>query len=362
MSGQDDDTDKSHEPSQKKLDDARKKGEIAKSNDLIVAGSYLGLLLAMLTIGATSMRALGDHLMVLLDQASTLAPLFFDGPPSAPTGGIIYGVGMALLPWFAIPVVAVLLVIIAQRAFVVTPSKLKFKLNRISLLSNAKNKFGRSGLFEFAKSFVKMTIYSVCLTLFIRYNFNEMIGAIQSSPMIISALLGQLISNFMFLVLIIAISIGGIDYMWQYQEHIRKNRMSRKEVTDEHKESEGDPHTKAHRRQKGQEIAMSQMMADVPDADVVIVNPTHYAVALKWSRQPGEAPICVAKGLDEVAKKIREIAQENGVPIRSDPPVARALHASVEIGDEIPSDHYRAVAVAIRFADAMRKKAWRAKR
>ena len=131
--------------------------------------------------------------------------------------------------------------------------------------------------------------------------------------------------------------------------------MSRKEMMDENKNSEGDPAMKQQRRQKGVAIAMNQMMGDVPDADVIIVNPTHYAVALKWDRLNGTAPECVAKGVDLVAAQIREVAQENAVPIHSDPPTARALYATVEIGDQIPKDHYKTVAAAIRFADKIRK-------
>jgi flagellar biosynthetic protein FlhB len=116
---------------------------------------------------------------------------------------------------------------------------------------------------------------------------------------------------------------------------------------------------KQERRQRAYDIAMNQMMADIPEADVVIVNPTHYAVALKWDRARGTAPKCVAKGVDEIAAKIREIAAEHGVALHSDPPTARAIHATVEIGDEIRPEHYRAVAAAIRFAEAMRKKARR---
>jgi flagellar biosynthetic protein FlhB len=140
---------------------------------------------------------------------------------------------------------------------------------------------------------------------------------------------------------------------------MRKHRMSHKEMRDEHKQMEGDPHMKQERRQRAIDIAMNKMLADVPDADVVVVNPTHYAVALKWDRKRGTAPKCVAKGVDEVAAKIREIAAENGVALHSDPPTARAIHASVEVGDEIRPEHYRAVAAAIRFAEALRKKARR---
>ena len=133
--------------------------------------------------------------------------------------------------------------------------------------------------------------------------------------------------------------------------------MSRKELTDESKESEGDPHIKQQRRQRGYQIATNQMLAEVPKADVIIVNPTHYAVALKWDKTSGGAPVCVAKGVDEIATQIRKLAAEAGVPIHSDPPTARALHATIAIGAEIQSDHYRAVAAAIRFAEAMRVKA-----
>ena len=133
--------------------------------------------------------------------------------------------------------------------------------------------------------------------------------------------------------------------------------MSHKELTDEAKQAEGDPHMKQQRRQRGHEIAMNKMIAEVPTADVVIVNPTHYAVALKWDRSTPGAPECVAKGVDNVAARIREIAQENAVPIHSDPPTARALYASVNLGEEIAPEHYKPVAAAIRFAEAMREKA-----
>jgi flagellar biosynthetic protein FlhB len=133
--------------------------------------------------------------------------------------------------------------------------------------------------------------------------------------------------------------------------------MTRKEMTDEMKESEGDPHVKGQRRSRAIAIATNRMLADVDAADVVVVNPTHYAVALKWDRVRGDAPRCVAKGVDEVAARIRERATLAGVPIHRDPPTARALHASLEIGDEVARADWRAVAAAIRFAEKMRARA-----
>lgn len=360
MSAGDEDTEKSHEPTPRKLEQARKKGEIPRSTDLSVAASYGGMLLAALIFGANSLKGIGEGLMVLIDQAPSLSKLVFDGAPQAPMRGIFWHSINPMLPWFVLPSIVVLLIIIAQRAFLVTPDKLQFKVSRISPLSNAKNKYGRNGLFEFTKSFVKLVIYSICLALFLQANLPEMISILQTNPGMVTVTLSRLMMEFLFLVFVVALSIGGIDYLWQQSEHLRKNRMSRKELTDEAKESEGDPHLKQERRQRAQQIAMSQMMKDVPNADVVIVNPTHFAVALKWSRQRGEAPVCVAKGVDEVALRIREMARESHVPIHSDPPTARALHATVEVGSEISPEHYRVVAAAIRFSETMRKRAWRA--
>lgn len=359
MSGAgDDDSDKTHEPTLQKLKKAREKGEVAKSTDLSVAASYAGLLLAAVAVGAESIQSVGTRMMVLLDQPDRLAPLIFDGGQlQAPFGMILLGTIQGIAPWFVVPSAAVLLSILAQRALVFAPSKVQPKASRISIISNAKNKFGRSGLFEFFKSFSKLLLYSICLGLFLQARLEDIVAAVGSSPGMAVSLLVQLCLEFLFLVLLIAAGIGTLDAVWQHNEHLRKNRMSRKEITDENKDSEGDPHVKQQRRQFGQQIAMSQMMADVPKADVVIVNPTHYAVALKWERTPGTAPICVAKGVDEIAASIRKSASLAGVPIHQDPPTARALHATTELGQQIAEEHYGTVAAAIRFAEQMRIRA-----
>ncbi|WP_407493742.1 flagellar biosynthesis protein FlhB [Pseudooceanicola sp. MF1-13] len=359
----DEDTgDKPHEPTQRKLEKAREKGEIPRSQDISVAASYAGLVLAATTVGATGLGSIGTSLMVLLDRAEEFDQLFLSGAAAAPMMGLMGAIVLDLAPLFLIPAAVVLLVIVSQRAFLVTPSKIAPKMSRISILQNAKNKFGRNGLFEFAKSFVKLSIYSVILGILMGARLPEMAGTVRTSPGLAMGLLMRLCVEFMMIVLAVSLAIGGVDFLWQRAEHMRKNRMSDKDMRDEHKEAEGDPHMKGERRQRAQEIAMSQMMADVPKADVIITNPTHYAVALQWSRLPGEAPVCVAKGVDEIAATIRQIAQESGVPIHRDPPTARALHATTGVGDEIDPAQYRAVASAIRFADQMRvrrKKGWK---
>ncbi|MHA6327125.1 EscU/YscU/HrcU family type III secretion system export apparatus switch protein [Roseivivax sp. CAU 1753] len=349
--------DKPHDPSERKLEQARKKGEIARSPDLLTATVYGGVLGCAVLFGKDLTQRSAESLLPFIEHPDRLVPLIFGGQSTASAGGIIARGVLPALPLFLIPAILVLAVLFAQKGLIFTPSKLAPKLNRISLIANAKNKYGRRGLFEFVKSFAKLAIYAGCLALVI---WSERLSILQSltvSPGEIAERLGALMVRFLSFVLLVAMAIGTIDAFWQTAEHHRKNRMSHKDMRDEFKEVEGDPTFKQLRRQRAQEIAMNQMMTDVPKADVIVVNPTHYAVALKWSRKPGAAPICVAKGVDEVAARIRAVAEKASVPIKSDPPTARALHATVEIGAEIAPDLYRAVAAAIRFSEEMRAKA-----
>ncbi len=357
MSSAEDDTAKTFDATPQKLLEARKKGEIAKSADLMTAAGYAGLLVAIMVTGASGIKEAGTALMIMVDQATSLAPLFFSDDVSAPMAGLMLPIISGIAPIFAFPAIGVVVAIFAQRAFVFAPSKLSPKLSRISIIANAKNKFGRSGFFEWIKSFTKLLIYSVCLAFFISLRMPDMIAALHTSPHIVLSLLTELCVFFLFIVVVISLGIGAIDAIWQHFEHLRKNMMSHKEIMDETKNAEGDPYMKQERRQRAMSISQNQMMADVPRADVIIVNPTHYAVALKWNREKGSAPVCVAKGVDEIAKTIREIAQTAGVPIHHDPATARSLHATTKIGEQIEPDFFRAVAAAIRFAENMRQRA-----
>lgn len=357
VSAPDEDSDKQFEPTQKKLDDARKKGEIAKSTDLTTAAAYAGFLIVCITIGPGTLIDLSTAMSILLGQSDDIAVEMFAGAGAAFHAGILQEVAWGTAAWFAFPALFAIVAVIAQRAFVVTPSKIAPKLNRISPIEGVKNKLGRQGLFEFVKSTAKLVIYSVVMAVFLVSQLDRIVGSIRLPPALVVAELGRMLLSMTMIVICVAFVIGGVDYLWQRAEHIRKNRMSRKEMMDELKQAEGDPVMKQQRRQKGQEIAMNKMLSDVPTADVVIVNPTHFAVALKWDRTAASAPICVAKGVDEIAARIRELAHESAIPVHSNPPTARALHASVEIGQEIAPEHYQAVAAAIRFAEAIRQKA-----
>lgn len=348
--------DKPFEASQKKLDEARRKGEVPHSNDLTTAGAYGGLLLVALALGGGMLRDLGTVLAEFLRAADPLSEILFKSPFASSARPVFDAVLRPIWAWFAVPALAAVLAVLAQRAFVVAPEKLVPKLERISPLAGAKNKFGRNGLFEFAKSTVKLILISAVLAIYCLWRLPAMIASMALDPGQVTALMLRLALEFMAIVFALTLMLGAVDAFWQSSEHQRKHRMSRKELADETKESEGDPWMKSRRRDRGVEIANNKMMADVPKSDVVIVNPTHYAVALRWDRHRGGAPVCVAKGVDEVALRIRSVATDAGVPIRHDPPTARAVHGLVEIGQEIAPEHYRAVAVAIRFAERVRGK------
>jgi flagellar biosynthetic protein FlhB len=356
MAEDNDDSSKTHEPTQKKLEDARRKGDIPRSTDITTAAAYAGFLVSLLAFTVEPLQELGAVMASLIGEADRYSEVWFGGSAKPLSADLIIATMRSTSIWFLLPAATVILAILGQRAFVFAPEKINPKIDRLSIFKNFANKFGISGLFEFFKSFAKLIIYSFVLGAFLYINLEDILSLVEFSYQSTLRLLAQLTIEFFSIVLVIAAVLGAIDYSFQYFNHIRKNRMSRYELTEETKRSEGDPHMKQERRQRAYDLATNRMMESVPDADVIIVNPTHYAVALKWTRAPGTAPECVAKGVDLVAARIREIAQENAVPIQRDPLTARAIYATVEIGEEVRPDHYQAVAAAIRFAEEMRKK------
>lgn len=356
MSSEDESGEKEFEPTQRKLDEERKKGEVPRSTDLNTAAAIGGLALVCVALGAPLLPAFAQPQMVLLDQAPEIAALFAQrATPLA--GGLLAAVTLPLLPIFLIPMALVWAGLVAQRAVVFAPTKLAPKVSRISPIANAKNKFGRNGLFEFAKSLVKLVVISALLWQYLISRLEQIITSVHLGPGGGVLLLLWLVVEFLALVFVIMVVIGAVDFFWQRAEHQRRNRMSHKEMRDEIRQSEGDPFAKQKRRQRATEIATNQMLSRVAEADVVITNPTHFAVALRWDRGSLGAPVCLAKGVDEIAARIRERAIEAGVPIHADPPTARALHATLEPGDEVRPEHYEPVAAAIRFAEAIRRKA-----
>ncbi|MFO6464910.1 flagellar biosynthesis protein FlhB [Jannaschia sp. KMU-145] len=355
---QEDGADRSHEATPQKLMDARKKGELVKSQDVAVAASYAGMLLCLAFAAPAISGRLTDLGGALIQNADLIAEATTGGGDVA--GGRIFAEAMTLTGFLIAPAALLVVVgLLAQQAIVVAPSKLAPKLQRVSILANAKNKFGPSGLFEFLKSAVKMAVYGGLMAWFLLGEADRIVAAAALEPRFLGHALGDILFDFGLAVVLVSGSIAAIDYGWQRHSHLVKNRMTRQEVLDETKQSEGDPHLRARRRQRAQEIATNRMLRDIPEATVVIVNPTHFAVALKWSPLDPSPPICVAKGVDLVAARIREVAGEADIPIFSDPPTARALHAGVEIGAPIDRAHFAAVATAIRFARELTERARR---
>lgn len=346
MAETDSDEDRSHDPTQKRLDDARAKGDIARAPDLAAAAAYGGLFIASIAAGG----------WMVLQMGSVGARMLAD-PRAGDASGAALRMVLPALPLMVIPGVGVILLLAATRGFTVTGEKLAPRLSRIDPVATAKHKFGPEGLMDFAKSTAKVAFVSLALLWLAQRTGGDLLASALLDPRQVAVLMGRTILWALGLVALVALLIGLADLVWQNHRLRIRNRMTRKELTDETKESEGDPYVKGERRRKGQDIALNRMLADVPKADVVIVNPTHYAVALRWDRKARMAPVCVAKGVDEVALRIRARAAESGVPIRQDAPTARAIHASVRLGEPIRPEHYRAVAAAIRFAQAMRRRA-----
>lgn len=354
-----DDQDKEHEATPQKLIEARKQGDVPRSADLLMAAGIGGFLLALIALGRWAILQAGSAGSALLDRSAELAQMATSGAET-PIAGFLLAMAAPVLALLLFPPVLVLSVVVATRTFVIAPNRLSPKLSRISPIATARQKFGVEGLVEFGKSATKLCLVAAILYLFLGSRIEEILATLMMEPRLSMAYMARLIQEFLFVLFLLALGIGGADYLWQRHLFQKRNRMSRREITDEYKENEGDPHLKSTRRQRAQEVATNRMLSDVAKADVVVVNPTHFAVALRWDRVKGKAPVCVAKGMDEIALRIRERATEHGVPVHSDPPTARAIHATVEIGREIRVEHYRAIAAAIRFADAMRKKARRA--
>ena len=347
--------DKQYDASENKLRKARAEGDIPRSAELQAALTYLGLWLA--AIFATAYAAPGWVRMASRALGSEPWPTTEGQSIMDTARALAAWAGLAVLAAAAIIAVPAVLGIVVQRSLVFTPKKLAPDINRINPIKNAKQKFGKSGLVTFAISVGKVMLVGVGGWFLYRSLLSWLMTAEAMADRQWVAGLDLILHRAILLALGIGVVFAGIDLMWKRLEYLKRQRMSRREMEDEHKESEGDPHMKAARRQKGVDIALGSMLADVQKADVVIVNPTHYAVALEWKRGGGRAPVCLAKGVDEMARLIRERAMENQVPIWSDPPCARALHATVEIGEEIRTEHFAPVAAAIRFAEAMRKKA-----
>ena len=283
----------------------------------------------------------------ILADASTIA---VDGPGLTRLGnGLLAQLGWpVLMPLLAL-MVAPILAAVLQNAVVWTAEPLKPKLERVSPLAGARRLFSTRSLAELGKSLAKLAMVAGALGWLLWPELPRVIAADGLAVGPFAALLAELATRTLTMLAAVALVVAGADYGHQYVAFMRRMRMSRQEVLDELKQSDGDPHTRQRLRAIRLERARRRMIADVPRATVIVTNPTHYAVALRYVVGETAAPEVLAKGVDTLALKIRKIAAENGIPVIENPPLARALHAACEPGDVIPPAHYQAVAEVISY-------------
>lgn len=356
MSEDNDQEDKNFDPTPRKLEQAREKGDVPQSRELHGLALYLGLLVSCMVLGSWMFDYIGTKLSVFMRDAPFLLVSSNTKALSHALGELMLHVAIGISPIMVGITITPILSMIAQNSITFSISKLEFNLDKLSILKNFKNKFGRDALVEFLKGNVKVGFIGVGVFIISLPIIEEAPSWISNDANLLGAILGHILLKIIIAVTAIAAVIGIFDFLWQRYIFMQRMMMSFQELKDESKDMEGDPHFKHKRKEKGREIAMNQMLAEVPKADVVIVNPSHYAVALKWTGAKGTAPICIAKGTDEIALAMKAKASEHKIPVRPDAPLARTLFAVVEIGEQIREEHYAAVVAALRFANQMRKK------
>lgn len=354
MSGEEDGPEKNFEPTQSKIDRARREGDVAYSRDATEAGVYVGAFVAIAALAGDAAVNLAERLAPLLDTPDLLLKA---SDLEIVIQAILVAGAVAAAPFVLAPMLLAAASVSAQRALVFAPGKLAPKWERLSPIDNAKKKFGPEGLVEFGKSALKLACVGVTLALLAKTAFPRLVAFVGAPPQTTAPALHENAALIAGVAAMLAIVIGAADLLWTRFRHRKKLMMTLEEMRQESKESEGDPHMKHVRRDRARAIATNRMLLDVPKATVVIVNPTHYAVALRWDGPKSGAPVCVAKGVDEMAARIRALAAAAGVPIRHDPPAARALFSVVAVGEEVRREHFAAVAAAVHFAERMRRAA-----
>jgi len=351
---QEDDAQKTEEPTPKKLEDARKKGDVPLSREV---NNWVMLLAATLIIGFAA-GPVFSNLAEVMKSYIAKAHLY----PSIP-GGLHILLGEAykeVIVIMALPLVILLLAAFLGPFLQIGPlfsaEKIKPSLNKISIIKGFGRLFSMRSLVEFAKGIFKIGLIGLVGVVIIYPYYDKMEHLVGLPVPLALDELRFLVMRLMIGVLVALLLIALADIVYQRAEHHKKMRMSKQEIKDEYKQMEGDPHVRARLRQLRQERARQRMMQQVPESDVVITNPTHYSIALKYDPEEMGAPVCVAKGVDEVAMRIREVAKENGIILYENKPLARALYDAVEIDETIPTEHYQAVAEIISYVFKLKGK------
>ena len=346
MADENDDGERSQDPTQKHLDEALARGDVVKSQEVntwfVMAGATLILMAfsgSMSTGVMTTLRGLiANSYDIPVEGAGFLR--------------VIAKLGTEVITAIAIPLLLLMLAAaggnLVQHRLVWSAEGLTPKLSKISPLAGFGRLFSRQALMNFAKGLAKLALVGTVMTALLWPQRDRLEGLVTIDPSALLPLVLALSLKLLGTVVAILLRIAAADYFLQYQQWYERQKMSLRQLKDEFKQTDGDPAVKGKIRQIRQARMRKRMMAAVPKASVVITNPTHYAVALRYERGMN-APVCVAKGVDLVARRIREVAAEHAVPVVENPPLARAIHAAVEIDQEIQPEHYKAVAEVIGY-------------
>jgi flagellar biosynthesis protein FlhB len=345
---------KTEKATPKKRAEARKKGQVARSMDLNSAVVLLAALVGLSVFGPGLASALQEGLRAALALSSNPDVVSQRGL-GALLGEVAKPAALATVPIAALCLVAGVATSVAQVRWKPSTQALKPDPRRINPLQGAKTIFGPHGMMEGAKSIVKVAVVGGVAAVAVFPELGELAGLVGMPPADLAHRLSATILAVGLRAAAAYVLLGALDYVWQRHRHEKQLRMDRQEVREEHKQNQLPPEVRAALRRRQLQAARARMMAAVPEADVVITNPTHYAVALAYDAGRA-APEVVAKGQDLVAAHIRRIAEENGVAVVSDPPLARSLHASAEVGQLIPEELYHAVAGVLAFVYRMARR------
>ncbi|MEO1199277.1 MAG: flagellar biosynthesis protein FlhB [Pseudomonadota bacterium] len=359
MAEEQDDAEKTEEPSQRKLEKAREKGDVAKSQEVNTWFMMIAATLVVFAFAGWISTELAEQFALLMVNSHQIG---------VSDGGSVHLLASLMLRdlafYFAGPLFCLVIAGIAgnvvQHGFLLSAEPLTPKLSKVSPISGLKRLFSGQSLMNFAKGIAKLGIVGAIMALIIWPERDRLDGFVTTDILSLAVAIKWLALKLLAGVMAVLTVVAVMDFLYQKQTWTKKQRMSMRELKDEFKQAEGDPHVKAKLRQIRLERGRRRMMQRVPEASVVITNPTHFAVALQYE-QGMDAPICLAKGTDALALKIRETAKEHEIPVVENPPLARALHASVDIDETIHPDHYKAVAEVIGFVMRQKREraAWR---
>jgi flagellar biosynthesis protein FlhB len=341
-----DDTEKSEDPTQKRLEDAHERGDVVKSQEVSTWFVLAGATLILSSFSGSMSSGIAAMLRGLLSGAHGIP---VDGRGLVQTMQTLgFGTIAAVALPFALLMLAAAAGNLIQHRLVWSAEGLKPKLSKISPAAGFKRLFSKLAAANFLKGLIKLALIGSVMSVMLWPRRNELDGLVSMDPAVLLPLVKTLSLEVLGTVIAILAIVAAVDYLFQYHTWYQRQKMSLREMKDEFKQSDGDPAIKAKIRQLRHMRMKKRMMAAVPKASVIITNPTHYAVALQYDKGMS-APVCLAKGIDNIALKIREVAAAHDIPVVENPPLARALHATIEIDEEVPPEHYKAVAEVIGY-------------